>query len=376
MKTKTQSFLLSFIVLVFLLLTGICTYFFLVYTPKSVNNWFGDVSPNLDRSQTIVLSAKLFLHRDLLLNESAARQRQEIFIIEPGQTGQGIANSLANRGFIPSAESFTDYLVYKGHDRLLQAGVYLIPTKITPTSLADSLVDQNPEDVAFAFPAGWRVEEIAQLLPSSGLAIKSEEFIDYVKSSASNNWIGHAGGNGLEGFLFPGKYQILRNTTLEELIEIFVQEFFRQIQDDYEQRLSEKGLSLYEGVILASIIEKEAVVAEEAPLIAGVFHNRLKAGMPLQSDPTVQYALGYDQASNNWWKNPLASVELRVTSPFNTYQNNGLPPSPICNPGMNSLLAVVNAEDTDFLFFRAACDGSGKHIFSRTYEEHLQAACQ
>lgn len=376
MKTKTQSLLLSFIVLVFLLLAGICAFFFMVYAPKAVNSWFGDASPNLDRSQTIVLSAKLFFQRDQLLTEFNPRQQQEIFIIEPGQTGQGIAVSLASRGLIPNEESFTDYLIYKGIDRSLLAGVYLIPGKITPMALADSLVDQNPEDVAFAFPAGWRVEEIAQLLPSSGLELKPEEFVEYVKFSASDNRIDLAGGAGLEGFLFPGRYQILRNTTLEKFVETFVQEFLRQIPDDYEQQLRERGLSLVEGVILASIIEKETVVAEEAPLIAGVFLNRLEAGMPLQSDPTVQYALGYNQASNNWWKNPLSRSDLQVMSPFNTYQNNGLPPSPICNPGLNSLLAVVNAEEIDFLFFRAACDGSGRHVFSRTYEEHLQAACQ
>lgn len=376
MKTKTQSLLLSFIVLVFLLLAGICAFFFMVYAPKAVNSWFGDASPNLDRSQTIVLSAKLFFQRDQLLTELNPRQQQEIFIIEPGQTGQGIAVSLASRGLIPNEESFTDYLIYKGIDRSLLAGVYLIPGKITPMALADSLVDQNPEDVAFAFPAGWRVEEIAQLLPSSGLELKPEEFVEYVKFSASDNRIDLAGGAGLEGFLFPGRYQFLRDTTLEKFVETFIQEFLRQIPDDYEQQLRERGLSLVEGVILASIIEKETVVAEEAPLIAGVFLNRLEAGMPLQSDPTVQYALGYNQASNNWWKNPLSRSDLQVMSPFNTYQNNGLPPSPICNPGLNSLLAVVKAEDTDFLFFRAACDGSGRHVFSRTYEEHLQAACQ
>jgi UPF0755 protein len=98
--------------------------------------------------------------------------------------------------------------------------------------------------------------------------------------------------------------------------------------------------------------------------------------MPLQSDPTVQYAVGFDQASGSWWKNPLTESDLQTNSPYNTYLNPGLPPAPICNPGMTALMAVANAMDTPYLYFRAACDGSGRHVFSATYEEHLAAACQ
>jgi len=374
MKTSNQSLSLLILLLLSFILVGIAAYTFLFHIPQETVAFFGEAAENLDDSRVLLLSAKLFIQHDQLLTSNSSRRMQQVFIIHPGETGREIAVALANEGYIQEAESFVDYLVYKGIDRVLQAGVYLIPGEITPKLLADLLYDPNPEDVAFSFPAGWRVEEIAGLLPSSGLNIQPEVFIEYVKNYAiGENPFGEI--NGLEGFLFPGRYQIIRTATLEDLVQQLTDQFTQQLPADYEQKLNRIGLTLYEGVILASIIEKETVIAEEAPLIAGVFLNRLDAGMPLQSDPTVQYALGYVEKDGTWWKNPLTTNDLRVDSPFNTYQVDRLPPSPICNPGMNALLSVVNAEKTDYFFFRAACDDSGLHIFSRTYQEHLDAAC-
>lgn len=136
------------------------------------------------------------------------------------------------------------------------------------------------------------------------------------------------------------------------------------------------NFNLNQAIILASIIEKETIIPDEAPMIASVFINRLNAGMPLQSDPTVQYAIGYSKDKKTWWKNPLTTSDLEINSPYNTYQNNGLPPTPICNPGLNSIRAVLEPADTNYLFFRAACDGSGRHIFNVHYEDHLKAACE
>jgi UPF0755 protein len=374
MKPKTQSKVQFILLLVVFILAVIASYSFLIHIPVATATAFGEPSVNLENSQVLLLSAKLFFNRDQLLTTISNQRAQQVFIIQPGETGREIAFALAKEGYIQETESFVDYLIYKGIDRVLQAGVYLIPGEFTPKSLADSLIDPNPEDVAFSFPAGWRVEEIAGLLPSSGLKIPPEEFIKFVKNPENGeNLIGITAG--LEGFLFPGQYQILRDTTLEDFVQQLVDEFTLQLPFDYEQRLNDIGLTLYDGVILASIIEKETVIAEEAPVIAGVLLNRIAAGMPLQSDPTVQYALGYIEESKTWWKNPLSAADLIVESPYNTYQVDRLPPTPICNPGMNALLSLVNAETTEYFFFRAACDGSGLHIFSQTYQEHLEAAC-
>jgi len=135
-----------------------------------------------------------------------------------------------------------------------------------------------------------------------------------------------------------------------------------------------QGLSLYEAVILASIVERETVVDGEQAIIASVFFNRLRQGMMLQADPTVQYALGYNDAWG-WWKSPLSLEDLNFVSPYNTYLNDALPPGPIANPGLEALKAVAFPEETDYYFFRADCDGSGRHLFTSTFEEHRSNAC-
>jgi UPF0755 protein len=139
--------------------------------------------------------------------------------------------------------------------------------------------------------------------------------------------------------------------------------------------LENSGLSLFEGVTLASIVQREAVVEEEQSLIASVFLNRLRTGIKLDSDPTVQYALGLQEGQNTWWPNPLNEEDLMVDSLYNTYLYPGLPPGPIANPGLSAIQAVAFPDESPYFYFRARCDGSGRHAFAVTYEEHLQNAC-
>ncbi len=154
-----------------------------------------------------------------------------------------------------------------------------------------------------------------------------------------------------------------------------VDEFNEQVIP-LESAFERQGLDLREAVILASIVEKEAVLAEEQPMIASVFLNRLELGMRLESDPTVQYAIGYTTDQQTWWKNPLTGVDLQFDSPYNTYLYAGLPPGPIGNPGLSALRAVAFPAQTGYLYFRAACDGSGRHSFAQTFEEHLANGCE
>jgi UPF0755 protein len=178
----------------------------------------------------------------------------------------------------------------------------------------------------------------------------------------------------LEGFLFPDTYRLEIDATAEDLAFMMVANFDRRVEPGLRVEMQSTGLALVEAVILASIVEREAVLAEERPLIASVFLNRLGRGMRLETDPTVQYALGR-QADGGWWKSPLSLADLQIDSPFNTYLHAGLPPAPICSPGVASLEAVARPAESDYLFFRAACDGSGRHFFSRTLEEHMRQAC-
>jgi len=151
--------------------------------------------------------------------------------------------------------------------------------------------------------------------------------------------------------------------------------FDTAITDELLAGFEQQGLNLHQAVILASIVEREAVVEDEMPLIASVFLNRLVAGINLDADPTVQYAVGYNAAQESWWTNPISLSDLQYNSPFNTYLYPGLPPGPICNPSPNALRAVAFPAQTPYYFFRATCDGTGRHAFAETFQEHLNNAC-
>ncbi len=179
----------------------------------------------------------------------------------------------------------------------------------------------------------------------------------------------------LEGFLFPGSYTFRRDISASEMVLSMVSRFQEQVTPEMRAGFEEHGLSLFQAVTLASIIQREAVVADEQPRMASVFLNRLAAGMKLDSDPTVQFALGYDENHDTWWTNPLSAQDLEENSPYNTYIYAGLPPGPISNPGLSALDAVANPEETPYYYFRARCDGSHRHLFAATYEEHLQNQC-
>ena len=137
----------------------------------------------------------------------------------------------------------------------------------------------------------------------------------------------------------------------------------------------QQGLTVYQAVTLASIVEREAVRDEEKPIIASVYLNRLRIGMKLEADPTVQYALGYNFGQGTWWTNPLSLDNLQYDSPFNTYLYGGYPPAPIANPSLEALQAVAFSIETPYYYFRARCDSSGYHAFAATFEEHLANGC-
>jgi UPF0755 protein len=152
-----------------------------------------------------------------------------------------------------------------------------------------------------------------------------------------------------------------------------LENFGRQVSPSIRQAFGVHGLSVHEAVTLASIVQREAVVAEERPVMVGVFLNRLGQGTLLQADPTVQYSVGFQPGTGQWWKSPLSVADLEVDSPYNTYRYAGLPPGPISNPGHGALEAVGSPVETEFLFFVVDCTSNvnGTHVFSRTFEEHL-----
>jgi UPF0755 protein len=178
----------------------------------------------------------------------------------------------------------------------------------------------------------------------------------------------------LEGFFFPDTYEMTRTLTLEWVIIVILKNQ-ANLTTDLIGGFKDQGLDIYSAVTLASIVEREAMDDSEMPMIASVFYNRLAKGMKLDSDPTVQYALGFNKVQRTWWTNPLSLEDLNVDSPYNTYKYPGLPPGPIASPGAVALKAVAFPESSPYLYFRAACNGSGRHVFAKTFEEHVANGC-
>jgi len=353
-----------------------CVYFLVIWLPFSTAQVFGEPDPGLDTSHRIILSARLLIHRKDLTTNLEIGDRPIPFSIDSGQSASMVAEELEINGNIPEADSLVNYWLFKGQDRLIQTGVYLIQPNTTPLSIAINLVNNSPEEIHFAFLAGWRKEEVENLLFNTNIFPHDVDFLEAEKLSLGSCFPQELQPlSSIEGFLFPGEYQLAKSLSQEEILCSFTERFFESIPPNYRELVNKQGLTLYEAVILASIIQREVINPEEAPLIAGVFFNRLNAHMLLQSDPTVQYAIASDAKQLDWWKSPLESADLELDSPYNTYENNGLPPTPICNPDLNSLLSVAFPERTNYLFFRAACDHSGSHFFSETYQQHVEAVC-
>jgi UPF0755 protein len=234
---------------------------------------------------------------------------------------------------------------------------------MTPVEIAWALQDATPTEVSITILAGWRIEEVAASLPTTGLEISPEEFLTTAELMNA------------EGYLPVGMHRFPRDTSAEDLLRTLAEIFEDQLSQEIQAGWKNQGLSAREAVILASIIERESVVDDEMPMIASVFLNRLRRDIKLDADATVQYALGYNPVQNTWWTNPLSSADLRVNSPYNTYRFAGLPPGPICNPSVEALRSVAFPAQTHYFYFRSACDGSGRHVFARTFEEHIQNEC-
>lgn len=337
-------------------------------------------NPTLGTAQRLSLEVYLGSHADELAEAAGARSEPGAFDIAPGQSAATIAANLAGDGFIRNQELFLNYLTYYGYDGALVAGSHQVDPHSTIPEIAQALSGGGPRSLELSFLPGWRVEEMANYLSVVRPAqIDPDEFLDIVQRRRPLELSAHAflaalpPEATLEGYLYPGVYPITTATTAAELVEMMLVEFGRQLSPELRQLIGSRGLAVRDALILASIVEREAVLPEEKPLMAGVFLNRLRAGMPLQADPTVQYALGYQPDTGSWWKAPLALADLEIDSPFNTYRIDGLPPAPIANPSRVSLEAVADPAATDYLFFVLDCTAaqSGTHIFSVTFEEHL-----
>lgn len=316
----------------------------------------------------------------LYLNANAAELEQPAgsddtpvtFVIEPGEMVAEIAARLEQEGLISDAELFRRYVQYHGLDAGIEAGEFTLRQTMTIPEVAQALQrGQRPEQV-ITIQEGLRLEQIAAVvaeqteIPQDEFLILATtgwrdlgftfDFLDDLPATAT-----------LEGFLFLDTYRLPEDATAVDLLGRMLETFEARVTSEMRAAAANRGLSVYELVTLASIVEREAVLDEERPLIAGVYHNRLEADWLLGACPTVQYALG---TQDDWW--PQFTLEAtEVGSPYNTYRNLGLPPGPICSPGLASIQATAYPADTGFFFFLADCTkDDGSHLFAVTQEEH------
>ena len=344
--------------------------------PRWAVNNFGFPSTKHGWGMRVYLSAQLYIHRFDLTQPMDTFGKEREFEISLGELPGQVAQRLQETGFIRNAEALRIYLVYSGLDTTLQAGVFQLSPAWSAVEIAQEMQDATPTEVNFRLIPGWRLEEIASALPVNGVAVDPQEFI----RAAQNPGGGWAGGDwpadqGVEGLLSPDTYRIARTASVEEVINLLSSRFFEQVSEELRGGFRRQGLDMVQAVTLASIVQREAVIQDEMPMIASVFLNRLAVNMKLDSDPTVQYALGYQNGRGGWWTNPLSLADLQIDSPYNTYIYTGLPPGPIANPSLEALQSVAQPAQTPYFYFRAACDGSGRHNFAITFNEHLNNAC-
>jgi len=289
----------------------------------------------------------------------------KMIFIKKGTPLKKVSEILEQEEIIKNRHFFILLTTVLGKKTKIKAGEYEFHTQMFPLDVLDALVKGQVKHHLVTIPEGYTLSQIAQLLEDLNL-IEKKGFLQKVSSPTLINSLGLSqwAGPTLEGYLFPDTYHLFREMDPEEVIKMMVLRFKKVFKSDLADRTSEIGISEREAVVLASIIEKEASLSEEKPLISAVFHNRLKKKIPLQSDPTVIY--GIKNFNGNLTKNHL----MRPT-PYNTYLMAGLPPTPICNPGKDSLLAAVHPAPVPYLYFVSKNDGS--HYFSSNIEDHNRA---
>jgi UPF0755 protein len=313
------------------------------------------------------------------LNRSVSSDQTPVrFTIQSGSTPRIIANDLVRANLILDADLFVDYVRANDIDVQLEAGTYFLNRAQTLAEIANALTDSRSSQFLFRILEGWRLEEIVEVIDGNPyFGFSGADFLSVVGPNALldptfASFAGIPSGSSLEGFLYPDTYQLPAQVTPIMLRDILTEQFTTQVGTQLAVDAAAQNLTLYEAVVLASIIQREAVHAEEHPMIASVYRNRLRDGMRLEADPTVQYPFGQP---GNWWPQITVADYSGVVSPYNTYLNFGLPPGPIANPGISAIRAAINPEETPYYFFRATCDGSGYHTFAITFDQHLANAC-
>ena len=296
-----------------------------------------------------------------ILSVNNREVNSSVITIEKGMSLNSVSNLLLENEIIVNQNIFKLKVITRGLASKIPTGRFLIDGKISDAILIDLIFNKGPIKLKLTIPEGSQsknlFKDINTLLNTDydfNKYFNSTEILEQYKVDASS----------LEGYLYPDTYYLYHDSSPEEIIDLLLSEFWKKFDENLQDRANQLGFSVHEVVTLASIIEGEAMLDSERSTISSVYHNRLKINMKLQADPTIQYIIPGPPKT-------LSNRDLRIESDYNTYQNYGLPPGPINNPGIASIKAALYPEDTNFLFFVAQGDGS--HAFTTNEKDHEEA---
>ena len=303
------------------------------------------------RRKIILIIFIVFISIFVFIMSYITKENRVVEVLIPkGSSPHKISKILKDSDVISSQKIFLALIKYYGYSTKLQAGLYDFNTKYSLNTIINKIKNGESKNIKVTIPEGFNIKQIAKVLAENNICDEQK----FIISAQEKN---------MEGFLFPNTYFLLPQMSESEVINVMKEEFDKFWTKEKQERLQQINKSKRDVIILASIVEKEAVADSERPVIAGVFLNRLAKGMRLESCSTVLYAMGIN-------KERLSFEDLKFDSPYNTYRYKGLPPGPICNPGAKAIDAVLYPQVTDSLYF--VSKGNGTHYFSSTFEQHVK----
>lgn len=315
----------------------------------------------------VIAVGGFFYFRQQVYFSSGNFSGTKILKIEKGQGNETVAANLKKEGLIAEKIYFYYYAHTRGLTGKIMPGEYELSGKMTVPEIASKITSGIDEAIKITFPEGWTSKEVELRIKNNGL--RMDDFDSLVKQPAFfQEKYGYDFLNGLpksatlEGFLFPDTYFYKKDATAEDIIKKMLNNFGNKISPELQLEFERQNKTLYEIIIMASIIENEVRSEEDRALVSGIYWNRLKIGQPLQSDITLAYILGEK-------KKQYSFEDTRAVSPYNTYLNKGLPPGPICNPGLSAIKAAIYPKDSDYNYYLSDPE-TGKTVFSKTFEEH------
>jgi UPF0755 protein len=302
--------------------------------------------------------------------------RDKVFVVSRGESVKDIAANLYDSGLINSKTYFEIYIWRTKKEKDLQAGEYILNPKMNIKEIAEIISGGEVlnKELTIKIIEGWRIKEINDYFVKNNI-IKNNSFID-LAGAKKKDWARSfmdeepkfladlPGDANLEGYLFPDTYRIYKDAKAEDIIYKMIDNFGEKVNGQMRDDIKKQGKTIYEIIKMASLIEKEVRTPEDMKIVAGIFWTRLKVGQPLESDASLSYILDDKKPSHS-------AAELALDSPYNTYKYKGLPPTPICNPGLNAIQAAIYPTDTQYNYFLTKPD-SDEVVFSKTYKEHLE----